>query len=274
MSDPTHLITLQRTLDMHIQEQLRVKSELETHERNAARCREQLQSSERIIDQASAELQAAIEIARNQVSGPYDPRGRDGRGNDRYQQPRYDQSPRDARYDQPSRETRYDQPSREPRYDQPSRDPRYDQPARDNRYDHGAREPRYSARDDERYNQRYDRSNYRDLEPPSYQSPAPAPLRPRDIDEEVAHLHRDEQGSNVRFADFRIPQAATIVLREANEPLHVSEIFRRMAQGGFEFRGQHQQITLAVSLTRSNRFRKVAPGTFELEPAYRNGQVA
>lgn len=79
---------------------------------------------------------------------------------------------------------------------------------------------------------------------------------------------------NVRFNDFRIPQAATIVLREAGHSLHVSEIYQRMAEGGFEFRGQHQLITLAVSLSRAKRFRKVAPGTFELDPRYATGQVA
>lgn len=79
---------------------------------------------------------------------------------------------------------------------------------------------------------------------------------------------------NIRFNDFRIPQAATIVLREASGPLHVSEIYQRMADGGFEFRGQHQLITLAVSLSRAKRFRKVAPGTFELDPRYAAGQVA
>ena len=79
---------------------------------------------------------------------------------------------------------------------------------------------------------------------------------------------------NVRFNDFRIPQAATIVLREAGHPLHVSEIYQRMAEGGFEFRGQHQLITLAVSLSRAKRFRKVAPGTFELDAQHATGQVA
>lgn len=79
---------------------------------------------------------------------------------------------------------------------------------------------------------------------------------------------------NVRFNDFRIPQAATIVLREAGHALHVSEIYQRMAEGGFEFRGQHQLITLAVSLSRAKRFRKVAPGTFELDVQYATGQVA
>ena len=84
----------------------------------------------------------------------------------------------------------------------------------------------------------------------------------------------NKNSGNIRFNDFRIPQAATIVLREAGEPLHVSEIYARMEEGGFEFRGQHQLITLAVSLSRAKRFRKVAPGTFELEPQYAAGQVA
>ncbi|MBL8186949.1 MAG: hypothetical protein JNK38_03025 [Acidobacteria bacterium] len=92
-----------------------------------------------------------------------------------------------------------------------------------------------------------------------------------DIEAEVAKLEQSEKTSNVRFTDFRIPQAATIVLREADGPLHVSEIYRRMAAGGFEFRGQHQLITLAVSLSRSKRFRKVAPGTFDLVPEHLAG---
>jgi hypothetical protein len=109
--------------------------------------------------------------------------------------------------------------------------------------------------------------------PSFYDAPS---LRPSEaeIEAEVAKIQRDEKSTNVRFNDFRIPQAATIVLREANGPLHVSEIYRRMAEGGFEFRGQHQLITLAVSLSRSKRFRKVAPGTFELDPEYSAGKVA
>ncbi|MFN7928013.1 MAG: hypothetical protein U0Y68_08710 [Blastocatellia bacterium] len=94
------------------------------------------------------------------------------------------------------------------------------------------------------------------------------------IETGVAAQKLDKGSGNVRFNDFRIPQAATIVLREAGHALHVSEIYQRMAEGGFEFRGQHQLITLAVSLSRAKRFRKVAPGTFELDPRYAAGQVA
>jgi hypothetical protein len=113
--------------------------------------------------------------------------------------------------------------------------------------------------------------------PANYQAAAydAASYRPSEaeIEAEVAKLQQNEQASNIRFTDFRIPQAATIILREANSPLHVSEIYRRMADGGFEFRGQHQLITLAVSLSRSKRFRKVAPGTFELDPEFQSGQA-
>lgn len=101
-----------------------------------------------------------------------------------------------------------------------------------------------------------------------------AVMQAADIDAEVAKIQQSEKSGNVRFNDFRIPQAATIVLREASGPLHVSEIYRRMNDGGFEFRGQHQLITLAVSLSRSKRFRKVAPGTFELNPEAEAGRVA
>ena len=122
---------------------------------------------------------------------------------------------------------------------------------------------------------------------PVAQPPQPVayyPVEPRHVELELEDLEAIETGiaaqkldtnsGNVRFNDFRIPQAATIVLREAGHALHVSEIYQRMAEGGFEFRGQHQLITLAVSLSRAKRFRKVAPGTFELEPRYAAGQVA
>lgn len=123
---------------------------------------------------------------------------------------------------------------------------------------------------------------------PRATAPPPSPVsyypKQEQIELELEDLEAIEAGTaaqrlnknagNVRFNDFRIPQAATIVLREAGEPLHVSEIYQRMADGGFEFRGQHQLITLAVSLSRAKRFRKVAPGTFELDPRYAAGQVA
>jgi hypothetical protein len=66
------------------------------------------------------------------------------------------------------------------------------------------------------------------------------------------------------FLDRTIPQAATMLLREAGGPLHVNEIYNRLVAGGFSFTGQNPTISIAVSLNRNTRFRKVAPGTFDL----------
>jgi hypothetical protein len=67
-----------------------------------------------------------------------------------------------------------------------------------------------------------------------------------------------------RFFDRTIPQATTMILREAGEPLHVNEIYTRLLEGSFNFTGHNPTISIAVSLNRNGRFRKVAPGTFDL----------
>ncbi len=67
-----------------------------------------------------------------------------------------------------------------------------------------------------------------------------------------------------RFYDRTIPQAATMILREAGGPLHVNEIYNRLLEGGFSFTGHNPTISIAVSLNRNSRFRKAAPGTFDL----------
>ena len=67
-----------------------------------------------------------------------------------------------------------------------------------------------------------------------------------------------------RFMDRTIPQAVTLLLREEGGPLHVNELYNRLLEGGFQFTGQNPTISVAVSLNRNTRFRKVAPGTFDL----------
>jgi hypothetical protein len=67
-----------------------------------------------------------------------------------------------------------------------------------------------------------------------------------------------------RFADRTITQACTLLLRESGRPLHVNEIYNLLIAGGMEFSGNNPTISIAVSLNRNRRFRKVAPGTFDL----------
>jgi hypothetical protein len=80
----------------------------------------------------------------------------------------------------------------------------------------------------------------------------------------VPALRNNIEAINDRFYDRTIPQATTMILREAGGPLHVNEIYNRLVEGGFSFTGNNPTISIAVSLNRNTRFRKVAPGTFDL----------
>jgi len=67
-----------------------------------------------------------------------------------------------------------------------------------------------------------------------------------------------------RFSDRTITQACTLILREAGRPLHVNELYNLLISGGMKFKGNNPTISIAVSLNRNRRFRKVDPGTFDL----------
>lgn len=67
-----------------------------------------------------------------------------------------------------------------------------------------------------------------------------------------------------RFAERTITQACSLLLREAGGALHVNELYNLLLAGGMEFTGNNPTISIAVSLNRNKRFRKVAPGTFDL----------
>ncbi len=77
-------------------------------------------------------------------------------------------------------------------------------------------------------------------------------------------IRTDVEAKDERFLDRTIPQATALLLRESGGPLHVNEIYNRLLEGSFQFTGQHPTISIAVSLNRNRRFRKVAPGTFDL----------
>ena len=67
-----------------------------------------------------------------------------------------------------------------------------------------------------------------------------------------------------RFSDRTITQACTLLLREAGKSLHVNELYNLLVAGGMQFKGNNPTISIAVSLNRNRRFRKVEPGTFDL----------
>lgn len=80
----------------------------------------------------------------------------------------------------------------------------------------------------------------------------------------VPPINHNVEALSHRFADRTITQACTLLLREASRPLHVNDLYTQLLTGGFEFKGNNPTISIAVSLNRNRRFRKVAPGTFDL----------
>ena len=98
--------------------------------------------------------------------------------------------------------------------------------------------------------------------------PAVHPARPQfGVDarrQEIPTLRPNTEALSDRFMDRTIPQAVTLLLREEGGALHVNELYNRLLEGGFKFTGQNPTISIAVSLNRNTRFRKTAPGTFDL----------
>lgn len=102
---------------------------------------------------------------------------------------------------------------------------------------------------------RRDEAHARNVHPQTFQTGPRSTLPPVRADVEV---------TSERFLDRTIPQATAMLLRESGAPLHVNEIYNRLLEGGFQFTGHNPTISIAVSLNRNGRFRKVAPGTFDL----------
>ena len=102
--------------------------------------------------------------------------------------------------------------------------------------------------------------------PQGYQSQQPARQAYAAVErrQQIPTVRNNVEVLSDRFMDRTIPQAVTLLLREEGGPLHVNELYNRLLEGGFKFTGQNPTISVAVSLNRNTRFRKVAPGTFDL----------
>ena len=61
-----------------------------------------------------------------------------------------------------------------------------------------------------------------------------------------------------------VPDAAFIILRESRRPMHAKELCHRLIEGGMQIRGKTPVTSIATSLKRDPRFKKVAPNTFEI----------
>ena len=80
----------------------------------------------------------------------------------------------------------------------------------------------------------------------------------------IPSISANREPISQRFNDRTITQACTLLLRESGSALHVNELYNLLVAGGMKFKGNNPTISIAVSLNRNRRFRKVDPGTFDL----------
>jgi HB1, ASXL, restriction endonuclease HTH domain len=66
-----------------------------------------------------------------------------------------------------------------------------------------------------------------------------------------------------RYAGKSVPEAAYQMLREVNRAMHAKELVQRLVEGGLQIKGKTPLTSVATSLKRDKRFRKVGPNTFE-----------
>lgn len=80
---------------------------------------------------------------------------------------------------------------------------------------------------------------------------------------EVTDQSREILLGRSKYAGKSVPEAAYQVLREANRAMHAKELVQRLLEGGLHIKGKTPLTSVATSLKRDKRFRKVGPNTFE-----------
>ena len=66
-----------------------------------------------------------------------------------------------------------------------------------------------------------------------------------------------------KYTGMSVPEAAYQILRETRRPMHAKELLQRLVAGGMQIKGKTPLTSVATSLKRDKRFKKVGPNTFE-----------
>ena len=67
-----------------------------------------------------------------------------------------------------------------------------------------------------------------------------------------------------KYVGMSVSEAAHHILREAKHSMHAKELFQRLVEGGMQIKGKTPVTSVATSLKRDKRFRKVGPNTFDV----------
>lgn len=66
-----------------------------------------------------------------------------------------------------------------------------------------------------------------------------------------------------KYVGMSVPDGSFAILCEIQRPMHAKELCQRLVDGGMHIRGKTPVTSIATSLKRDPRFKKVAPNTFE-----------
>ena len=84
--------------------------------------------------------------------------------------------------------------------------------------------------------------------------------------EEKEHAHEQEVAERKAARGMDVLAAATALLREVGEPMHVKDLTAKMIDDGlWKPRGSTPQNTVYARIFKAAGFRKTAPSTFALE---------
>ncbi|MBI4401615.1 MAG: hypothetical protein HY581_08280 [Nitrospirae bacterium] len=82
-------------------------------------------------------------------------------------------------------------------------------------------------------------------------------------DMDVTDQSREILLGRSKYVGMSVPEAAYQILRETRRAMHAKELFQRLVEGGIRIKGKTPLTSVATSLKRDKRFRKVGPNTFE-----------
>jgi hypothetical protein len=85
---------------------------------------------------------------------------------------------------------------------------------------------------------------------------------------QIAHMDVTDQSREIlmgrsKYVGMNVSEAAYQILRDAGSAMHVRDICHRLIEGGLRIKGKTPVTSIATSLKRDRRFRKVGPNTFE-----------
>lgn len=80
---------------------------------------------------------------------------------------------------------------------------------------------------------------------------------------DVTDQSRDILLGRSKYVGMSVSEAAYQILRDAGSAMHAKDICHRLIEGGLRIKAKTPVTSIATSLKRDRRFRKVAPNTFE-----------